>query len=859
MGEKASGRLVILARIVNAPAMTALEGRFAESAAAFRRFFVELREAFLEREALFQQIELALLCREHVLIIGPPGTAKSAIAGAVLGRIADEKTGKPSLFSKQLAENTVQTDLIGPVDFKVLTETGRTEHLTEEGMLGAVHAFLDEVFDGRDMLLRSVLNVLHERELKHGRKVTPGRIECAVMTSNRYLSEVLQRSPETLQAFADRISFICFTPKSFARRPSRAQMLWRAQTGQRPSLHERLTLQQLDVLQDTVAAVEIPAIVSEGLELLADTLERELLAQVVKLPDYVPTKYFSQRSMVKALWALKAVVVRDRIYRRPDRRLVAEVDDLRELRHFFLLGGPPHDELDGLLKSAADPRERAQLEILRVEHKAFVESVERVLPQLGQAIDREASELQVKDDLAAAEAMARSWSAAVASTTAAALRSKLVPGPRHPDNRAPLLRAAEALVGGLELRVARGMSAQGEGRGGIALLGSFSDVLDLARRVPELQDRLPAISRQVAEYCRQAAQMIALAAEASEFDETIRLEGIAGLATNLSDELSKLVEVLQNAALVTPALEEQLRGELVEVRERAAVALRRRTVRAFAQPTTKKAAEPLEQLTSDSRRLRDLEQALTELSARHKGLRAELLTPLGETYARETLARAPFARLDELVRVVQTVIDNLRREGASVEAGLRAARELVEQRVGEHVKTALAPPRTPPPDAQQAFTGEAYTVYRQQLAATAPDGELLALSNLSALLANGGSTPLGPEVRDAVANAEVASLVVRTRFLRGWLSQLLGSLPQPDALRTRADADRAFDQLVKSRMPMLVTREGELVRLKSAAARLVDEPDERGQATRKVEELLNGMAEDFMGYARRLLDARAAK
>ncbi|MEW5737798.1 MAG: AAA family ATPase [Myxococcota bacterium] len=844
---------------MNAPALTALEARFSESAAAFRRFFLELREAFLERDVLFMQLELALLCREHVLIIGPPGTAKSAIAGAVLGRISDEKTGRPSLFSKQLAENTVQTDLIGPVDFKVLTETGRTEHLTEEGMLGAVHAFLDEVFDGRDMLLRSILNVLHERELKHGRKVTPGRCECAVMTSNRYLSEVLQRSPETLQAFADRISFICFTPKSFARKSSRAQMLWRAQTGQRPALHERLTLQQLDVLQDTVAQVEVPALVSEGLELLADTLERELLAQVVKLPDYVPTKYFSQRSMVKALWALKAVVVRDRIYRRPDRRLVAELDDLRELKHFFLLGGPPRDELDGLLKTAADPRERAQLEILRVEHKAFADAIERVLPQLGQAIEREAQELQVKDDLASAEAMARSWSPAVASTTAAALKAKLVPGPRHPDNRAPLLRAAEALVGGLELRVARGMSAQGEGRGGVALLGSFADVLDLARRVPELQDRLPGISKEVAEYCRQAAQMIALAAEASEFDETIRLEGIAGLATNLSEELSRLVEVLQNAALVAPELEERLRGELNEVRERAATALRRRTVRAFAQPAARKAMDPLEQLSVDSRRLRDLEHALTELSTRHRGLRAELLTPLGEAYAREALARAPFARLDELTRAVQAVADNLKREGASVDAGLRAVRELVERRVDEHVRTTLVPPRTPPPEAQPAFSGEAYTVYRQQLAASAPDGELLALSNLSGLFTGASLPPLSSELRDAVATAEVTSLVARVRFLRGWLTQLFNSLPQPEALRSRADADRAFDQLVKSRLPMLVTREGEWVRLKAAAGRLTSEPGERGQAAQKVESMVDTMAEEFMSYARRLLDVRAAK
>jgi hypothetical protein len=35
-----------------------------------------------------------------------------------------------------------------------------------------VYAFLDEVFDGRDMLLRSTLNLLGERELKQGVRTT---------------------------------------------------------------------------------------------------------------------------------------------------------------------------------------------------------------------------------------------------------------------------------------------------------------------------------------------------------------------------------------------------------------------------------------------------------------------------------------------------------------------------------------------------------------------------------------------------------------------------------------------------------------------------------------------------------------
>ena len=37
---------------------------------------------------------LALLSRQHVLMTGPPGTAKSQMASLVLGRIIDESTGE---------------------------------------------------------------------------------------------------------------------------------------------------------------------------------------------------------------------------------------------------------------------------------------------------------------------------------------------------------------------------------------------------------------------------------------------------------------------------------------------------------------------------------------------------------------------------------------------------------------------------------------------------------------------------------------------------------------------------------------------------------------------------------------------
>ncbi len=833
---------------MNAPSHWSDDARFTESATAFRAFFDELRDAFIERDALFTQLELALLCREHVLIIGPPGTAKSAIATAVLGRIVDEQSGRPSLFSKQLAENTVQTDLIGPVDFKVLTETGRTEYLTEEGMLGATHAFLDEVFDGRDMLLRSILNVLHERELKHGRKVTPGRCECAVMTSNRYLSEVLQRSPETLTAFADRVSFVCFTPRNFTRSASRGQMLQRAQSGQRPSLQARLTLQQVDVLQAAVNAVEVPAVVAEGLEELADALERELLAQVARLPDYVPTKYFSQRSMVKALWALKAGVVRDRLYRRPERRLVAEVEDLETLRHFFLLGGPQDSALDALLKQAADPRERAQLDIIRVEHRAFTQAWSRLAPTLQQSFEREAADLRAKDEQAAADALLRAWNAGPASTSANSLRTRLVPGPRHPENRKPVLKAAETLLQAFSHRLARGAAAEVEGRAGVALVGSFGDTLELARRVPELQARLPEYAQLVAGFVKQAGALLALSAESTEFDDELRLEGIAELARSLTTEFDRLSELAQVVSTIAPETADATRDALGSVRERVVTALQRRAENGFSPPAMR--MEPLELLIAEGRRLGHLEDALARLSPSSRGLRARLLAPLASNYAREVLGTVAFARLDEFSRLMQVVVDNLNREGALAGPALREARELFEPRIREHIEQ-LGAQRAVVPAETRALSGDAYAYYRKHLTQLVEEGEFAAITAIDALLGRAGVAPLPSGLRELVAAAELRAVMLRVRFLSGWWSQVQDYLLNEGGL----DAEARFDALVTSRFPMLVTREGELVRLESLLNRLGDGAG-REQAIGVLASELQTLAGAFSTVARRIVDAR---
>ncbi len=363
--------------------MTKVDGARQDAAARrFRMFFDELRWAFMERGDVLAQVALALLAKEHVLLTGPPGTAKSQIATAVLGRIVCEETGAPSLYSRQITESTVQTDLIGPNDFKNLTETGRTLHFTDEGMLGSVHAFLDEVFDGRDMLLRSALNVLQEREVKQGGTIAKGRIECALMTSNRYISEVLEQSRETLLAFVDRIAFIGFVPRGFSDPGHLATVLRRNVGGTgKPPLDALLTIQDLDVLQAMVADVYVAPELCDQLALFLSRLDGELAAASRADPSFTQTRYISTRTAVKCGQILRAACVFDRVFRAGTRPLEATAGDLELLRLHLLLTGPTPEQAGRLMAAEVNPLEKRQLSILRAEREIF-EAVYRKLPPI---------------------------------------------------------------------------------------------------------------------------------------------------------------------------------------------------------------------------------------------------------------------------------------------------------------------------------------------------------------------------------------------------------------------------------------------------------------------------------------------
>ena len=98
-------------------------------------------EGLVERGPLVELVALAAVAREHVLVVGPPGTAKSEAVrriSAVLGG---------TYFEYLIGKFTEPSEIFGPVDLRKLRE-GVVETETRGMLPEADIAFLDEVFSG---------------------------------------------------------------------------------------------------------------------------------------------------------------------------------------------------------------------------------------------------------------------------------------------------------------------------------------------------------------------------------------------------------------------------------------------------------------------------------------------------------------------------------------------------------------------------------------------------------------------------------------------------------------------------------------------------------------------------------------
>ena len=137
-----------------------------------------LESGLVERETEVRLLLLAAFCGEHLLLLGPPGTAKSE-----LGRRLSAVCGGASFFERLLTRFSVPEELFGPLSMRGL-ENDQYVRQTDGYLPTATVAFVDEVFKANSAILNSLLTILNERLFDNGNERVKVPLLCLVGASN---------------------------------------------------------------------------------------------------------------------------------------------------------------------------------------------------------------------------------------------------------------------------------------------------------------------------------------------------------------------------------------------------------------------------------------------------------------------------------------------------------------------------------------------------------------------------------------------------------------------------------------------------------------------------------------------------
>jgi MoxR-like ATPase len=150
-----------------------------------------LEAKFLGKDEVIRLMLIATLAGEHAVLIGPPGTAKSALIRYF------SKLLQANYFEYLLTRFTEPNEIFGPVDIAAFRE-GTYKRRTEGMLPQAQIVFLDEIFKSNSAILNSLLTLLNERRYTSGGEV----LRCPLLSCFGASNEV--PNDENLNAIFDR-------------------------------------------------------------------------------------------------------------------------------------------------------------------------------------------------------------------------------------------------------------------------------------------------------------------------------------------------------------------------------------------------------------------------------------------------------------------------------------------------------------------------------------------------------------------------------------------------------------------------------------------------------------------------------
>ncbi len=319
-----------------------------EMLARLARFSEMLAEPFVGREEEAKVITLGLLSREHVLLVGEPGTAKSAIA-----RRAAELL-EARFFKYLLTRFTEPSELFGPLDIEALKH-GKYRRITAGKLPEAEIAFLDEIFNANSAILNSLLSIMQERVLYDGYAELRVPLWSLIAASNRIPDE-----PE-LEALYDRMLLRHRTkPLSENKWAKLLEASWRIEMGAIPPARPVLTLDDLSGLHRLLFKVDLSQVKPKLLKLYAVLEERGI--------------HLTDRRKGKALKIIAAQALLEG-------RMTAEESDLLSLKYVAPRDVEDFDKVEIILSEELRTPERFFRELTEIGEN--VQQVAKSIKSMG--------------------------------------------------------------------------------------------------------------------------------------------------------------------------------------------------------------------------------------------------------------------------------------------------------------------------------------------------------------------------------------------------------------------------------------------------------------------------------------------
>ncbi|WP_300605111.1 AAA family ATPase [uncultured Oscillibacter sp.] len=291
-----------------------------------------------EREELVELIAIALLTRKNLFLLGAPGQAKSYAINAFRSRITgarqferllSKQTDEEQLFGRidlsslipgSVPESVLKGDSVyenlrftlrcaidgqqedSPVTFDLIRKA--TEKLDiYRSALAALHTgeptvqtagkipeadivFLDECFKANDGVLNSLLTALNERKYTNeGRTYSIPTI--SFFAASNEIPNFADPQEKILEALYDRLELKVVT-ENISDRTKRLSVLRDKQNGHTGQIAASITLDELESMQQEVAAIPVPDSVNE----LADDILCELRKSGIPVSDRKYLNYY---------------------------------------------------------------------------------------------------------------------------------------------------------------------------------------------------------------------------------------------------------------------------------------------------------------------------------------------------------------------------------------------------------------------------------------------------------------------------------------------------------------------------------------------------------------------------------------